>query len=359
MGALPGTIDDVTPQWLTAFLAARRPGVEVQGVRLVDKTLGTATRVRLECDFAPGRDAGLPRRMFLKSFLVDPAAAGVELAPTSMFQCEVNFYLTMRPDLELETPQVYGCELDPETGQFVVVMEDLLAKGARFGIATRPYSSNEVREVLDTVAALHARYWNSPRLESEFTWLETHLVGPNADYFRDLGTKHLIQEYALSPYKTAIFDPVGYAPDRLWSAYWRLQEINESQRPTVLHGDVHVGNTYVLPLGGGGLLDWQLMRSGCWAHDVTYLIVTALDPEDRCRHERQLIAHYLAALARKGIAPPDPDEAWRLYRQNAIFGVLMWMITPTPMYDERRLTLLLERQRAAVEQLDSFRELGY
>ena len=54
----------------------------------------------------------------------------------------------------------------------------------------------------------------------------------------------MLQEYRLSTYKTAIFDPSGYyTPERLWKALWRLQEINEADLPTVLHGDIHVGNT--------------------------------------------------------------------------------------------------------------------
>jgi hypothetical protein len=359
MTELPATLEDVTPQWLTAFLSARHPGVKVERVRLHEKTLGTATRVRLECDYAPGSDAGLPRRMFLKSFLIDPAAKGVEIAPLSMFRCEVNFYLSMRPELKIETPQVYGCELHESSSHFVVVMEDLLAKQSRFGIATRPYTVDQVRAVLDTVAALHARYWESPRLDGEFAWLETHLKGPNAEYFRHLGPQLLKQEYSLSPYKAEIFDPAEYPGERLWGALWKLQEVNESERRTVLHGDVHVGNTYVLPQGGGGLLDWQLMRAGCWAHDVTYLIVTGLAPDVRRKHERELVMHYLSALARHGIQSVHADEAWRLHRQNAVWGVLMWLLTPTPLYDRERLTLLLERHRAAVEDLESFEALGY
>jgi len=358
MKSLPTLLEDVTPQWLTDFLSTSQPGVKVDRIEFRDTTWGTATRLRFKCEFAPGRDASLPRQLFLKSFLMNPGAAGVENAPVSMFQCEVNFYRSMRPELALETPRIFGCEIDEGSARFVVVMEDLIAKGARFGVATRPYTVDEVSAVLDTVAALHAHYWESPRLESEFSWLETHLTGPNADYFRQLGNQLLLQEYKLSPYKTEIFDPEQYTPDLLWSALWKGQAINESQTPTVLHGDVHVANSYVLPQGGGGLLDWQLMRKGCWAHDVTYLIVTALEPDERRKHERDLIAHYLAALSRLGVEPPGLDEAWLLHRQNAIWGVMMWLLTPTPLYDRERLTRLLQRERAAVEDLETLRALG-
>ena len=114
----------------------------------------------------------------------------------------------------------------------------------------------------------------------------------------------------------------------------------------------------MVPGGGGGLLDWQLMRIGSWAHDATYLIVTALTPEDRRRHEVELLRGYLAALRRLGVQPPPWELAWERYRQNVVWGMVMWLLTPTPLYDQERLSILLERHRAAAEDLDSFAALG-
>lgn len=353
MRELPSSIDQVTPQWLGAFLSQRYPGTTVEQLRLFDRSDGTATRVGLEARYGAGADPELPSRLFLKSLLIP------QIAPTSLFLCEVEFYRTMRPELSIETPRIFGSELDPQSGRFVVLMEDITARGARFGIATRPCTAREAAAVLESCAGLHAQYWQSPRLNSEFGWLETHLVGANADYFRNDCPALLLQEYRISPYKTEIFDPSGfYTPERLWKALWKLQEINEADVPTVLHGDVHVGNTYIVADGGGGLLDWQLMRKGSWAHDVTYLIVTGLTPEERRRHEAALIRGYLELLERRGIATPDWDTAWLRHRQNVVWGILMWLLTPTPLYDQERLEILLQRHRAAAEDLDAFAALG-
>ena len=39
---------------------------------------------------------------------------------------------------------------------------------------------------------------------------------------------------------------------------------------TYLHGDPHIGNTYVLPDDEIGFLDWQVVRRGNWSVDVGY-----------------------------------------------------------------------------------------
>jgi len=346
---LARTVGEVTPEWLGAFLSLRHPGTVVERIAIGDRSDGTAVRLSLTIDYAPGRDNGLPARMFLKSTLVSM------VAPLSMYRCEVEFYQTMRPEFTIETPQVYGCELDTETGHFVLVMEDLQARDAFMGVATTPYTPDQAAAVIGTMADLHANYWNTPRVNDDFAWLETHLSGGNVDYFRRNGPEQFWKEYGTCPYKARIIDPTDpeWAPARLWSALWKVQEIDAAEVPTVLHGDTHVGNTYVTPAGEGGLLDWQLMRFGCWAHDVTYHIVSALTVEDRRAHEADLLRGYLNAMTGRGIAMPDWDRAWLLHRQNVVWGTCMWLRTPTALYDEERLSILLERSRAAMEDLET------
>lgn len=354
MGDMLTTIDDVTPEWLHARLAGHFPDVVVDSMSFGDRTDGTATRLQLHVRYAPGRDYGLPNQFYLKALLGPPPAD-----ITSLYACEVEFFRTMYPDLTIETPRLFGCDFDPDSGHFYLLMEDITARDARFGWATRPCSVAETAAVLESAAELHAKYWQSPRLGREFSWLETPLKGRTADFFRTDCPAIMLREYEISPYKAAIFDPSDYyTPERLWKALWTLQEINEADVPTVLHGDIHVGNTYFLPSGAGGILDWQMMRIGCWAHDVTYMIVTALTPEDRRAHEEELIRGYMDALQRRGISPPDWEQAWERHRQNVVWGILMWLATPTPLYDVPRLEAYLQRHRAAAEDLDSLAALG-
>ena len=106
---------------------------------------------------------------------------------------------------------------------------------------------------------------------------------------------------------------------------------------TVLHGDVHVGNTYFVPGQRGGVLDWQLMLHGSWVVDVGYLLTSALEPDVRARHERDLLAEY---LARSGPTAPMP-RATTMHGRSTVGsrGVVMWVVTPevcTPTRCSRR-----------------------
>jgi len=349
---LPLTLDDISVEWLSAFLSRGAPGTEVAKVTIRDRHDGTAARLALEVDYVPGHDNGLPRHLFVKSLIADP------IAPRSMYECEVNFFRTMRPRLTLETPRIAGVEANEAESHFCLVMEDVTARGARMGHPARPYSADEMASILDTEAELHATWWGSPEIDVLFPWLETHLTGPNADFFRTGCPAVMESEYSASAYKKKYFDPDGfYTPERLWKSLWTLQEINEAQVPTVLHGDAHVGNSYAIPGGRGGLIDWQLMRKGCWAHDVTYSLC-GMAAEDRRHHEKDLLRGYMAGMERRGVSVGDWDEVWLRHRQNAVWGAVMWMSTPTLLYDEERLSLMIERHRVAMDDLETVAALG-
>ena len=61
---------------------------------------------------------------------------------------------------------------------------------------------------------------------------------------------------------------------------------------TLLHGDPHIGNTYVLPDDDVGFLDWQMVRRGNWSLDLGYFLQGALTIDERRRSERELLDEY-------------------------------------------------------------------
>ena len=66
---------------------------------------------------------------------------------------------------------------------------------------------------------------------------------------------------------------------------------------TLLHGDPHIGNTYVLPGDEVGFLDWQVVRRGNWSQDVGYFLVSALTVADRRESEPELIEAYRGTVS--------------------------------------------------------------
>ncbi|MFZ1862763.1 MAG: phosphotransferase [Polyangiales bacterium] len=397
----PSRLDRLTPEILTAVLAEQRPNAVVTNVRVVgraspgDGVASTADRVTLELEYTT--DLGLPSRMLLKTVLLHrglrfgPSAIertgkvfdllgalplGSRLrpwvfsvigayqrcyphAPDAMYVNEVRFYRTIRPDLSIEAPQCFGSIFDEKHRSFGVLLEDLTLRGARFPNATTHVSIEEIRGLVMTLAAFHARYWESPRLRSELRWLATPVSGGMAPVFQALGLDLIRHQVETNAYKAALIEPLGKTVDELWAALWKGQEMLTGGPQTVLHGDPHIGNTYLLPGARGGLLDWQLMVRGRWAHDFTYLVITGLETEQRREHERALLELYLGELRRHGVdGPPDPNEAWLRYRQAAIWGLVIgWLITPTRNYGQAITEANIARLVNAVQDLETLQAL--
>jgi hypothetical protein len=350
----------LTPTLLTEALAERQPGVRVESLRVVEEahcdtgSASTAARAVLDLDYVAGCDRGLPKRVILKTVLIHPGA------PSSMYRNEVRFYRDLRPELDLETPRVFASTFDEESGTFGVVMEDMRLRSARFPNATESMTEPQIKSALGQLAKLHSRFWTSPRFSQDLEWLWTPRSGGFYDFLQGAGGEFLRYQVERSAYKQELFVRLGRSFDEAWTCLWNAQKILASEPTTLLHGDTHLGNTYLLPGDRVGLVDWQLMNRGRWSHDVTYLMVTALDIEHRRRHERALLAYYLDRLKAGGAQTvPDMEDAWLLYRQTAIWGFLIgWMITPVENYGEEILRANLERLTTALEDLDTFSVLA-
>ncbi|MGB8328788.1 MAG: phosphotransferase [Polyangiales bacterium] len=399
---VPSSLEGLTPEVLTAMLVERHPGVVVSSVHVVesarrgDGIASTADRVVLELSYEA--DLGLPRRMMLKTVLLrgglrfGPAAIqitgktfallralpfGSRLrpalffaigayqrryphAPDAMYVNEVRFYRTIRPELAIEAPMCFGSIFDESHRTFGVLMEDLTLRGARFPNAMTLVTVDEIASLVATVAALHARFWESPSFEAELAWLATPVAGGMFPVFQALGLELVRHQVETNAYKAAAIEPLRRTVDELWNALEKAQRMLASGPQTLLHGDPHIGNTYLLPDGHGGFLDWQLMVKGRWAHDLSYLLVTGLPSVERRKHERALIGFYLDELRRHGVdEPPDPDEAWLRYRQAAIWGLVIgWLITPTQNYGRETTAANISRLVTAVQDLETLQALS-
>lgn len=400
----PARIAELTPALLTSLLSERHTEVIVENLRVTgrakcgDGIASTADRVSLHLDYAPGSAAGLPSQVILKTILLNRhlrfglptifrlsrvlkrmesiPVIGRQVrpivftliniyqrffphAPESMYSNEVLFYHDVRPELDIEAPQVFASRFDDQTGQFAVVMEDLRLRSARFPNATTPVALKEITNLVMTLAQLHANFWASPRLETDLAWTPTTQSGGMYPVFSAIGLDLIRDQVKKNRFKQELIAPLNRSVDQLWKDNWRSQEILNSGPQTLLHGDSHIGNTYLLPDGRGGLLDWQLMVKGRWSHDLTYLLVSALDPDSRRKHERDLLALYLEELRRLGVGqPPSKEEAWLLYRQSVIWGLVIgWLITPPQNYGRAITEANIFRQVTALQDLESFQAI--
>ena len=347
--------EDLTADVLTDVLAVKHPGVRVEAVEVVatkrcgEGIASTADRMVLDLTYAEGSAGDLPERLVLKTMLVTPHA------PSEMYETEVRFYNELRPSLSVETPRCYAASFDPATGQFGLLLDDLTQRGARFPNATAPVSVDEVGALLDQLASLHAQFWQSSRFATDLAWVATPNAGGMSGIFERHGLAIISDQVRRHPFKQELIAPLGLSIDELWDALTVAERSLELAPTTLLHGDAHIANTYLLPDGTGGLLDWQLQVRGCWAHDVAYLISTALDPDVRRAKGRVLLGRYLDALASRGVHDtPSPDEAWEWCRRAVLWGLVIgWLITPPENYGTEITAANTRRMVAAVEDFDA------
>jgi hypothetical protein len=352
----PSDLDELTPAILGAALSDGRQDVVVEEIDIVatkrcgDGIASTADRVVLDLTYAPGTGGDLPSRMVLKTMLASPHA------PAAMYENEVRFYRDLRGDLDIETPRAYASHFDPATGRFGLLLEDLEVRDARFPSAIDPVSLDEVRSLLGHLATLHASFWDSPRFAGDLSWVGTPMSGGMYEVFDLMGLELIEDQVSRNPFKQELIAPLGRSVADMWEQLWKVQARHCEAPTTLLHGDPHVGNTYLLPGERGGLLDWQLMMRGSWAHDVTYLLVTSLPPEVRRTHQRDLIGWYLDRLAAAGVGEvPSVADAFQQYRAAALWGLVIgWLICPPENYGTEITAENIARTVAAVQDLETF-----
>jgi len=323
---VPPTPAHLTEEWLTHALCDGVAGAEVVGHRLHGRDDGTSSRQRLTIEYnAAGQDAGLPTQLFTKSgptFKTRLVSAAANLS-----KIEANFYAHVRPQLDIEAPVTRYSAYDPISNRQLLLVDDMAATaGAEFGtVLTRTLTREQAECVVDTLAALHARFWEAPLQRIYGTWLEN-----SYDWQATLNITIGAAKRIASGFERgrAVIPPRLYARrDEVHPALMRSLEINISGPQTMLHSDVHPGNWYVTADGRMGLCDWQCIVHGGWARDIAYALSSHLTPEQRREWEQDLVARHGEQLAAAGIQPLAADEAFLAYRQQMPHAMFMWLAT--------------------------------
>ena len=147
---------------------------------------------------------------------------------------------------------------------------------------------------------LHGMYWGK-RLsdDANLDWVEPFAPWDGMQY----APLPAAQERLSDDTPTEVMElTIDQLVDGIWKPY--IRSLTRSPQ-TLLHGDPHIGNTYVLPDGEVGFLDWQVLRRGNWSLDLGYFVQGALTTEDRRRHERALLEQYRDALGLPADELPD------------------------------------------------------
>ena len=348
---LPDRLEELTPQLLSVVLSARWPGIVVSRVRVATVSQGSATRARLELDYGSVGGDRPPASMWVKSSFNELRDL---ISRWDAFEAEARFYQTS--DVKIRRPDCYFSAFD-RTGQSLILLEDLTTEGATFGHVTTPCTFEQAATILTELARFHAGLWSSPRRFTDMSWFQTSTTGSLSEFYNG-GLVDLLPKL-LERGRRRSWVPEHLRKDNtLGRAFRRLQQRNDLNDACFLHFDCHVGNVFFELTGRGGLLDFQSVRWGRWAHDVGYFLMGAVSIEDRRAWERDLIDHYLAELRANGVNAPSREQARVAYAEQAIYGLLIWLTTMPEMQPEDVCKEYCERYAAAALDLDSLTALG-
>src|SRR5262245_18738875 len=150
--SIPQGWDEITPEWMTATLADHFPGATVDDVKVALRDDGTNRRARLELTYSAG--AG-PATVFAKA--VDPEHADL-VALTSGLYHEPRLF-TSGVVLPLDHPEVYTALIDEDRRDFLMILEDVVARGADPRDSTRPMTVDQVADGVRGLARMHSEFW--------------------------------------------------------------------------------------------------------------------------------------------------------------------------------------------------------
>ena len=303
---LPLDIGDLTAAWFGAVLDR-----DVASAEVLDRSSGTTGRARVALAGA----AGVPPTVFVKLAPFDERQREF-VASVGMGVAEARFYRDLAPEIPVRVPDVWFADTDGSG--YVMVLEDLVSSGCRFPHPKDGDIAWRARDIVEQLAALHARFWESPRFGDggDLAWLApkgTGAAGGGATFVQmavdTLGDRLPEEFHRLADIYLARHDDIV----RLWNSGPR----------TLVHGDPHMGNLFVDTAGGDrtGFLDWAMIGRSPGLRDVAYVLCNSIPAEVRATDERGWVDRYCELLGEAGISL-DAETAWEQYR---LFAVYSWV----------------------------------
>lgn len=357
--SIPTGPHDLTPDWMTSALRAAdllEEGSSVRDAQLTPVGQGVGVlcqlfRVALTYDGSATADA--PATVIAK--LPSPERQTRDMAQAFKFyEREVRFYDELAGSLAIPTPRAFMRAFDPETGDFVLLLEDL--GGLRMGDQVVGASEADCDLLVRSLAQHHAPWWNDPRL-ARLTWLPT----AGSDLNKSGMTLYPV---ALPGFLAAFGDQLPPAvvalAERFVGAADGILDRFERRDRTICHGDWRLDN-FFFGTGDGQpplmVIDWQIALQAPGTYDLGYFMSQSVDVHTRRKLERGLIDLYYDLLLEGGVRGYSREQLLDDYRWTLLF-CLAYPVMSAGMGDlanERGVALnraMTERCLAAIEDWD-------
>ena len=353
--SIPATQSDINAEWLTAALRSTGSISKASVVAVDQQAVGegqgfAAQLVRLVVEY--DRDErGAPGSLVAKISSDNPKMLAVARA-RHIYDREVWFYEQLADEVTLPTARRYYSDLDRESGEFVLLLEDMST--ARVGDQLAGCNLEDAQTAIRKVAEFHASWWDNPNV-ANIKWL------PPADSHADeiqvlfqLSWKALVglAGHRLPAFLIDIGDQFGQNVAEL-----RRQAAKPPQ--TIVHGDYRLDNLFFESDEGGSFatIDWQLIQRNRGTYDLAWFLSGSLTTPDRRHYENELIDLYCSTLKDHGVTGYSLDQCTEDYRASTLSCLLVAVVAAAAAdtTNERGASLLevlLTRLATAMQDLN-------
>ena len=323
--ATPTSLQDITTTWLTEALRPKASQVDVSinsfSVEIIGEGKGFMNQLaRLSIEY--GRQSGdLPCSIVAKLPTRDPVLRKI----ADQFECdqrEVRFYQAIAPNSVLQTPHIYYSAINEETGDTILLMEDM--SNARQGDSVAGCSLSDAELAIDRLARFHSSWWQNPRL-SRLGWM------PLKDSETSIYQQMYPDAWALLVRKagTGMSRRLQGIGERLRQDIARIKTQLTKPPRTITHGDYRLDNCFLSTTSQARSLvvfDWEYCSIGRGAYDVATFINEAFEPSRRGREEMALLQMYHSLLREHGINDYLFEECLRDYRISMLEIFIFWVV---------------------------------
>jgi hypothetical protein len=365
------------PSWFTEMCEAQGLANGSRVISVASRPVGTgqvgeSVRFDLTWDFDTQddlADPGRPGSVIGKFPSQDPQTRQTARM-VQTYEREFGFYSSLQPRVSIRTPQAHHIAIDPSSGDFTLIMEDL--RGAVQGDQLGGCDLRAAFLIAEAAAGLHAPTWDIAQQPAD-------LAGSDLDWlaFPDEATTR-DREALFQAVLPGFCDRYGarIGPEAVAAAQWlstRLVDLRGALRGLsevalcVTHNDFRLDNMlFGIEPDAPALttVDWQTLSAGYGPVDIAYALGSGMVPELRMHHEREIFEHYLTCLgtvhgSKVGeVSPIMREQLWDTYRLGSTSGLAMAVIASMIVVRTERgdemFSVMAERHASQMAALDVY-----
>lgn len=357
MLSIPRQPNELTPEWCTSVLRNAGHEATVSAVELSPVGTGQmADSLRARLSYHE-RSRQSPDSLVVKMTSADESshAAGARGA----YQREVEWYRELNDTTSIATPEMLFADIDVDTAEFVLVLQDM--HPARQGDQVAGCSVDQARRALANVVGLHAPTWCRGDLVTT-TWLH-----PTDDPDARMAMADQLFAHSTTGFLDR-YDTSLSAEQRELVSWFagRFGQWLRKDHPVfaATHGDYRLDNLLFESAPGKQVwtVDWQTVRVDNPLADVSYLLGTGLDSDERAAHEAELVAEYHQGLVDHGVTDYTINDCRADYRAQSLYSlviiVLGSMLAKQTDRGDEMFMAMLDRASRQIADLDATATLG-